>query len=165
MKSVLILLFSFTVFFNCTIKKSTGGEISLLSLQKAKNKAWYFKSYNNYTIDSVTLKEVSKIIIHSGHIDIFMGTWCEDSHREVPRFIKILEYLKFTNYRIIALDTDKKSKKGVENGKNIKRVPTFIFYAETGKELNRITEYPVISLEKDIYSIISKKKYAPNYSY
>jgi len=79
-----------------------------------------------------------------------MGTWCGDSKREVPRFIKVLEAANFPvdNLKIVAVDRRKeqykKSPTGEEWGLSIKRVPTFIFY-KNGKESNRIIESPRLS--------------------
>jgi hypothetical protein len=40
-------------------------------------------------------------------------------------------------------------------GKNILRVPTLII-EEKNKEMGRIVEYPVVSLERDMLSIVRK---------
>ena len=98
-----------------------------------------------------------------------MGTWCGDSKREVPRFIKILESVDYPmeNLKIVAVDKRrdfyKKSPQGEEWGLNIRRVPTFIFY-KNGREINRIIETPVTTLEVDIVSIVLQQEYTPNYS-
>ncbi len=98
-----------------------------------------------------------------------MGTWCKDSKREVPRFYKILENAKFQKNKISLIGVDstkenyKKSPTGEEKGLNIIRVPTFIFY-KNGIDVNRIIEYPIESLEKDLLKIIKGETYIPNYS-
>ena len=46
-----------------------------------------------------------------------------------------------------------------EVGKNIHRVPTFIFL-HGNKEIGRIVESPVVSLEKDMIAILEKKSYS-----
>lgn len=171
MKLKHLLFFMSTLgFMSCTVTKtvsavSEGKEITLEDLKNAENVVWYFNSYNSYTIDSTTLNKFDKTFSEQNYsIDVFMGTWCEDSQREVPRFIKIMEYLGFDNYRIIDLDTDKKSRIGFEKDKNLKRVPTFIIYDKQGIELNRIVEYPVLSIEKDFFLIFNRQNYIPNYS-
>ena len=67
-----------------------------------------------------------------------------------------------TNYEIIGLNRDKQSPQGYEKGMNIDYVPTFIIY-QNGKEVNRIIESPVESIEKDLIAILQAKKYTPNY--
>lgn len=158
----LFFVFITVLLFSCV---TTKGELTLLSLKKVDNKTWFFPEYNNYLIDTATLKEIPISFNNTNNsIEIFMGTWCSDSQRETPRIIKILEHLNFTNYKIYGLDTDKKSKDGFEQNKNITRVPTIIVYNNNNNEINRIVEYPVVSLEKDLLSILTHNNYSPNYS-
>jgi thiol-disulfide isomerase/thioredoxin len=99
---------------------------------------------------------------------VFLGTWCGDSKREVPRFYKVLDAAKFheNQLQVIAVnkteESYKQSPNHEEKGLNIHRVPTFIFY-KNGKEVNRIVESPVETFERDIHEIIIEKKYTPNY--
>jgi tetratricopeptide (TPR) repeat protein len=101
-------------------------------------------------------------------MQIFLGTWCGDSKREVPRFMKLLNEIGFSanNIEIITVgDSDslyKQSPQHEEKGLGIFRVPTFIIY-KNGIEINRINEYPVNSLEKDLLTIITNQVYIPNY--
>jgi hypothetical protein len=71
------------------------------------------------------------------------------------------------NLKIVAVDKRKdfykKSPQGEEWGLNIRRVPTFIFY-KNGREINRIIESPLATLEEDIISIVLQQEYVPNYS-
>ncbi len=144
------------------------GKINELQLQKKPFSDWYTKNYQNYIVDKKTIKKLRKSL-KKYDIQIFMGTWCKDSKREVPRFYKILENAKFPKNKIslIAVDSTKenykKSPTGEEKGLNIIRVPTFIFY-KNGIEVNRIIEYPIESLEKDLLKIIKGETYIPNYS-
>ena len=80
--------------------------------------------------------------------------------REVPRLIKILNTLNFSedNLKIVLLNSKKKSSDGYENGKNITNTPTIIFLSES-IEKNRIVEFPYENLEKDILNIINNKNY------
>ena len=45
-----------------------------------------------------------------------------------------------------------------EIGKNITNTPTIIFYKDS-LEINRIVEFPVETLERDIYKIINDIEY------
>jgi thiol-disulfide isomerase/thioredoxin len=113
------------------------------------------------------LTDVAKAI-RKKHIDIFMGTWCGDSKREVPAMLKILNEIGFDSVDISLITVGnnaelyKKSPQGEELGKNIVRVPTFIIY-DKKKEIGRIIEYPVESLERDLLKILRKEPYIPNY--
>ena len=88
---------------------------------------------------------------------VFFGTWCGDSKREVPHFLKIADEAGIDSARIklYGLDRSKKSQDGVSAGYGIERVPTFIFLRD-GKEVGRITEKPQGSLESDMLTILAQ---------
>ncbi|GMN11238.1 hypothetical protein MTsPCn9_20570 [Croceitalea sp. MTPC9] len=144
------------------------GPINLEGLQSKQYKNWFKASYDSYQTDN-TLVEIIQKKIKNYHIKLFLGTWCGDSKREVPRMIKILERANFPmeNLELIALDRRKgyykKSPNGEEKGWNILKIPTMIFL-KNDKEVNRIVESPINSLEEDILAIISGETYKPNYS-
>ncbi|MFA3782518.1 thioredoxin family protein [Melioribacteraceae bacterium 4301-Me] len=121
------------------------------------NYAWWFDAeYKNYNVDSASLEKVIDKL-NAYNIVIVMGTWCSDSRREVPRFFKILDYLKFPQEKIkmIAVDRNKKALDREIDKLNIEKVPDFIFY-NGATEVGRIVESPKESLEKDISAIITK---------
>tara|TARA_R110000737_G_scaffold64902_1_gene92667 strand:- start:1603 stop:2163 length:561 start_codon:yes stop_codon:yes gene_type:complete len=144
------------------------GEINIEGLSSNSYQEWFQPNFASYTAETINLKQV-KDNLSEHQILIFMGTWCGDSMREVPRFIKILESVDYPmkNLKIVAVDKRKdfykKSPQGEEWGLNIRRVPTFIFY-KNGREINRIIETPVTTLEEDILNIILQNQYTPNYS-
>ncbi|MFH6602990.1 thioredoxin family protein [Maribacter algicola] len=143
------------------------GKIDKSGLTQGGYKAWFEKQFESYAVDPQPIKSI-KNELNQHNITIFMGTWCGDSRREVPRFLKILETADYPMDRltIVALDYEKdqykKSPGGEEKGLNIIKVPTFIFY-KNGKAVNRIVESPVESLEKDMAAILLGKVYVPNY--
>lgn len=138
------------------------------SLLQSPYKEWFAKNYDGYSIDSLTADKV-KPLLKQQHFDIYLGTWCGDSRREVPRMLKILDYcgVKPTNIRLIMVDnhdsTYKQSPTHEERGKNIHRVPDLLIYNKK-QEINRIVESPVNSLEKDLLQIMEDKNYEPLYS-
>ena len=144
------------------------GKITKEGLQQDSFANWFNPQYENYQVDEETLKEIQKQLKQC-EVKVFLGTWCGDSRREVPRFVKILERANFPmqNLSMIAVDYEKplykKSPGGEEKGLNIVKVPTFIFY-KNGKEVNRIIEYPVVSQEKDMAQILNEEGYKPNFS-
>ncbi|HCV44249.1 MAG TPA: thiol reductase thioredoxin [Bacteroidetes bacterium] len=87
---------------------------------------------------------------------VFLGTWCGDSRREVPHFLKIADQCGIapSRVRLHGLDRAKKSEEGLAEQYNIKLVPTFIFL-KNGTEVGRITEKPNATLEADMLSILS----------
>lgn len=143
------------------------GKIDKTGLTSLNYKTWFYKNYDDYTLDENSIKAIgSKLNDYS--ITLFMGTWCGDSKREVPRFYKILEACNFPENQLSVIAVSrkrnmyKKTPNHEEAGLNIHRVPTFIFY-KNGKEVNRIVEEPVESLEKDILKIVSTNDYESNY--
>jgi hypothetical protein len=52
---------------------------------------------------------------------------------------------------------DKESREPYIKGKNIQKIPTFIFFID-GEEIGRVIEHPITSLEEDILDIISVYK-------
>lgn len=127
-------------------------------LTKTPYSDWYSKEHDSYTLDAASIAELKKEKLNSHSITVFLGTWCEDSHREVPRLMKILEELNFPENKLtlIAVNRKKESPSGEEGKFNIQKVPTIIV-SKYGKELGRIIEFPKSGwLEKDLLEIIKK---------
>ncbi|UJH66468.1 thioredoxin family protein [Allomuricauda sp. SCSIO 65647] len=177
MRTIFIVFFSTFVMhaqeFNREIILDNGkqflvGKITLQRLNTEPYKAWYNTAHESYAVDQAMV-QLFKNKLSDYKILLFLGTWCGDSKREVPRFIKILEAADYSleNLSIVALDRRKefykKSPTGEEKGLNIIKVPTFIFYKD-GIEINRIVESPIESLEEDITAIVGNKTYTPNYT-
>ena len=122
--------------------------------QDSNFSSWFNSEYTNYQVDTKEL--LPSIDLFSGKIvKIVLGTWCPDSRREVPRFVKILDFINFPEDKIQFLNVDR-NKKGLRDEVDdlkIDFVPTFIVY-ESGKEIGRIVETPIESLEKDLVKII-----------
>ncbi len=119
------------------------------------NFAWWYESeYNNYEYSTSAVDSI-KQKLDGLSLLIVMGTWCSDSRREVPRFLRILDELKFNNQflTINYVDRKKESPEGDISTLDIKYVPTFIFY-KGGKEIGRIIETPKITLESDFKNIL-----------
>ncbi len=87
---------------------------------------------------------------------VFLGTWCSDSKRDVPRFLRIADGVGMGPdcYTLYSLDLKKTSPGGLEQKYMITLVPTFVFLRD-GKEIGRIVELPRSTLEGDILSILA----------
>ena len=143
------------------------GVIAKKDMTATEHAQWFNEQYERYKVDLETITNL-KSQLGAYHILAFMGSWCGDSRREVPRFYKILEatHYPMEQLRMIAVDNSrehyKKSPTGEEKGYDIIKVPTFILLKD-GKEVNRIVEYPKKSLEKDLLAIVLNTSYIPNY--
>jgi tetratricopeptide (TPR) repeat protein len=144
------------------------GVIQKQDLTQPPFDTWFTPGYDSYAPDKTIQKKLRKLITKEIHIQLFLGTWCGDSKREVPRLLKVLDGIGFSEKKLqlIALGGGdslvKQSPQHEEAGKGIFRVPTVIVY-RNGVELNRINEFPVTSLENDLYTILSRQSYSPNY--
>ncbi|KPM32347.1 Hypothetical protein I595_1999 [Croceitalea dokdonensis DOKDO 023] len=144
------------------------GKISVKDLTRGSYNTWYQSSYESYEVDTATLPYIKKNIKHY-ELKLFLGTWCGDSKREVPRILKILEQADYPMdlLEIIALDKRpgnyKKGPNGEEKGWKVTKVPTLVFLKD-GQEVNRIVERPLKSLEKDMVAILKNRGYLPRYS-
>lgn len=119
---------------------------------------WYQKEFNEYALDQKAVNELRKDKFNSYNLIVFMGTWCEDSHRDFPRLMKILDELKYPDSRltIIAVNRKKESPTGDEVKYNIQKVPTIIV-EKYGKEIGRIIEMPTTGyIERDLVEILKK---------
>ena len=155
------------IFFNsCNNNTSNDvidGQVEKSYLFKSGNTKWFPKNYELYETD-IFLSENNFSNLDNYRIELYMGVKCHDSEREVPRLIKILNELKFSDdkLKIFLLKRDKTSNSGFEKGKNITNTPTIIFYRDS-MEINRIVEFPIETLERDIYKIINDIEYRNAY--
>jgi len=117
---------------------------------------WFDEEYQSYSVDIKTLEKIKPEVLSTIEIKVVMGTWCEDSQREVPRFYKILDKLDFNTENLIMIGVNrlKLADETEVNELNIELVPTIIFYVD-GEEIGRIIESPEESLEKDMFKLLS----------
>lgn len=124
----------------------------------APHAEWYNKGFDEYLPDDQCISELSAIETDEISIIIVLGTWCPDSRRELPRFMKILDAWDFPGEQVTLIGVDSHKMAPLDNYEelDIERVPTFIFYRNK-VEAGRIIEYPKASLEKDITDILNEK--------
>lgn len=92
-------------------------------------------------------------------VAVFLGTWCGDSGREVPRFWRALDESGTTSFevRYIAVSEDKKEPAEAVTGNDIRYVPTFIVYRK-GAEVGRIVEESPNGIEKDLLALLTGRE-------
>jgi thiol-disulfide isomerase/thioredoxin len=118
---------------------------------------WYNKGFDDYTPNSVSINKLFDLDNSGLTIKIVMGTWCPDSRREVPRFMKVLDSWHFPVDKVtfIGVDNAQNSPVGEYNKLDIQRVPTFLLF-KNNIEAGRIIENPTTSLEQDIVNILTR---------
>lgn len=139
------------------------GKISYAQMEKYCA-AWFTPDYDRYKVNASLLEQI-KPLLNGKKVNLLMGTWCEDSQREVPGMMKILAAAGYAvnELEIIAVDEDKRTPSGIEKPFAATYVPALIFYSE-GQEMNRIVEFPIGTLEEDIFAILSGEDYKHAYA-
>lgn len=151
------------VIVNREVESTSDGKMLLgpqtkSQLQKAPYSEWYNPEFEGYTVDEKAIAELRKEKLNSYNLTVVMGTWCGDSHRHVPRLMRILETLNFPENKltIIGVNRKKEAPGGEEGPLNIQFVPTIIVQ-KYGKEIGRIVENPASGyIERDLVEILKK---------
>ena len=159
----LSLIFMFSV--SCISKRQTESEatqdISKIVLTGWLNENQLFDEIpayktgkNEYNPDTESMEYLKKVN-QDLEIIVFLGSWCPDSKREVPRFLKVLQLAKNNHlkYKLFGLDKTKRDDEGLAETNNIERVPTFIVF-QGENEIGRIIETPILSIEQDLVEIL-----------
>jgi len=135
------------------------GYFSPGKLNQQPHSKWFIPGYDNYRYNEDVVRKLLDLEMNDVSILVVMGTWCPDSRREVPRFMKILTAINFPLERVRFLGVDNTKFVPVDNYESlsIQRVPTFIFYVKN-VEAGRIIENPVTSLEQDMLNILAVNK-------
>jgi cyclophilin family peptidyl-prolyl cis-trans isomerase/thiol-disulfide isomerase/thioredoxin len=121
----------------------------------------YEEKKTSYAPD-ITVIEMMKSYVRAGdRVEVYMGTWCSDSEREVPKFLRVVDDLKSQfgvelPYSFVALDRSKHEPAQLIAGKNISKVATFIYY-RGDEELGRIEERPTGLFEDDLLTIVARQ--------
>jgi|TARA_R110002110_G_scaffold64434_10_gene178056 thiol-disulfide isomerase/thioredoxin len=181
MKTLLLLTLSFTLILCTAHAQPFNKEVTIegknpILLGKINKEIlstntyvdWFLKNYDAYQPES-TYITILKEKLPEYTITAFFGSWCGDSKEQLPPFYKILDEAKFPLERLTVVgvsrerDAYKQSPGGEEEGLNIHRVPTFIFYKD-GIEVNRIVEQPIATLEHDMSMLLQNESYIPKYN-
>ncbi|HEV7238318.1 MAG TPA: HEAT repeat domain-containing protein [Thermoanaerobaculia bacterium] len=121
----------------------------------------YAQRKSDYTPDITVLEMMKSYIRADDRVEVYMGTWCPDSQREVPKFLRIVDDLRAQfgvelPVTFVALDRDKAKPADLIAGKHIEKVATFIYY-RGDKELGRIVEKTQSPLfEDDLLALVAK---------
>lgn len=166
--SILLVFFSiqeiYSQNYNRKMTNNKTGEEILVGLctrnafLKDSYQNWFVPKYTTYKLasDKAVIDSI-KPLLKDISIKIVLGTWCQDSREQLPRFFSILDYLNYPEekYSIICVNTEKEAVAFSIEDLEVLFVPTFIFYKDE-EEVGRIIESPIESLEKDMLSILKK---------
>ncbi len=134
------------------------------AISEAPYDTWFGPTYATYPADKETAEKVQPLLADVT-VKVFMGTWCEDSQREVPAFFKALDLagIDASKVQLITITEGKDAPEELIKDNGIEYVPTIIFEKE-GKELGRIVEYSIFSIEKDMAKILNGEDYKHPYA-
>jgi len=93
-------------------------------------------------------------------VTVFLGTWCGDSRREVPRFWKALAEAGLDvpfAIRYVGVDRGKKEPAGALVESDVHYLPTFIVRRD-GHETGRIVESSPNGVERDLLNLLTGKE-------
>lgn len=121
----------------------------------------YAEQRDQYAPDLTVLEMMKSYVQATDRVEIYMGTWCPDSLREIPKYLRIVDDLR-SQFGVeipttfYALDRSKQSPPELIAGKGVDKVSTFIYY-RGDQELGRIVEKPQSPLfEDDLLAIVAK---------
>jgi cyclophilin family peptidyl-prolyl cis-trans isomerase/HEAT repeat protein len=120
----------------------------------------YVQRKSDYKPDASVVEMMKTYVRPGDRVEVFMGTWCDDSQREVPKFLRITEDLK-TQFgvdlpvRFVAVDRAKQQPAALLAGKSLQKVATFIYY-RGDQEVGRIVERPSGLFEDDLLTLAAK---------
>jgi cyclophilin family peptidyl-prolyl cis-trans isomerase/HEAT repeat protein len=114
----------------------------------------YQQRKSDYRADAAVVEMMKTYVKPEDRVEVIMGTWCSDSLREVPKFLRIVDELKSQGVALPAtfVAVDRAKEKPVK----VEKVATFIYY-RGDRELGRIVERPQALLEDDLLAIAAKQ--------
>jgi thiol-disulfide isomerase/thioredoxin len=135
------------------------GYVNPALMRNPPHSEWFIRGYDDYQFNQDIVNTLTELNKDELSIKVVFGTWCPDSRREVPRFMRILDSWRFPVDKVtfIGVDNAKHSPVRGYDSLNIERVPTFIIY-KNNNEAGRIIENPVTSLEQDILNILDRNE-------
>jgi len=129
------------------------GELSPARLEEEL--AGWREEREKYTAEESALARLASASLRYG-VEVAMGTWCSDSHEQIPRLKKVLAELgersPFTSLRLWGVD---RSKELDWPYGAVELVPTIVVTFE-GAEVGRIVETPASgALERDLVRLLA----------
>ncbi len=83
------------------------------------------------------------------NIEVFLGTWCKDSQRKVPHFLKTLNGLNYPKeklkmFSVVKINGKLDNREYNKRIKNIQKVPTCFFYKDPSRRWDVSWNHPTL---------------------
>jgi thiol-disulfide isomerase/thioredoxin len=161
--ALLVLISSCTPKNGLMVTKDKDGSKMLVgisnknTLMTDKAFGWFKSGYDSYKPDASQVKTISQAV--GLHIEVFGGTWCDDTHELLPEFYKVMDAanVKDSQITLHLVNRDKKTKDGSAEKYNVTNVPTFVIFL-SGKQMGKIVESTKKSIEADIAELLIDKE-------
>lgn len=143
------------------------GPVERSHLREEPFDRWFDSGYEAYTPDAAAVSELGEAL-SSVRLEVYLGTWCGDSRREVPRLYRVVDEASFPEDRIEvhALSDHDRAFKHTPGGKErerlVHRTPTIILM-KNGEEMGRIVQNPRSRIETDLLAIAKGDSYTPRF--
>lgn len=129
------------------------GELAAARLDEGM--AGWREERERYARDAAALQRLASATLRYG-LEVAMGTWCSDSHEQIPRLQRVLadlgEASPFTSLRLTGVD---RSKELPWAHGAVELVPTIVVTFE-GTEVGRVVETPASGvLERDLVRLLA----------
>lgn len=143
------------------------GPVPREALKAPPFNAWFDRGYSQYEAQADVVAAL-RPKLSDVSLEVYFGTWCGDSKRQVPRLLRLLDAAGFDDgrLRLVGLsDRDGEFKQAPgrpEKARYIHRTPTIVAL-RNGSEVGRIVETPSTTLEADLNAILDG--HAPDSKY
>lgn len=114
---------------------------------------WRKKVDARYKPNADVLSALAKA--DSFEMRVFMGTWCHDSRRDVPKLFALKDKLPLRSLELVVLDTTRVDARKLAPANNVRGLYV-MQVLRGGREIGRITEKPKQRLEQDLLNIVKK---------
>jgi thiol-disulfide isomerase/thioredoxin len=144
-----------------TLEASKAGDPPLLLgwIQRdtlmAANSGTYQRVYDTVQVQKPFV-ELLRVVSDDVDITVVLGTWCGDSRRGVPAFLKVADETGIPpgRVRLYGVDRTKRGPGHEPEDLAVDRVPTVVV-RKSGVEVGRIVETPKVSWEADLLTILA----------
>jgi thiol-disulfide isomerase/thioredoxin len=97
-----------------------------------------------------------RAVAPGARVEVFLGTWCDDSRREIPRLMKVLDEMggrEPFEVAFVGVDRDKRQPAAQVETRQVQDLPTIVV-TRSGQEVGRIVAHPARTLETDLLRLL-----------